>query len=718
MVEKPQNDTHEKHEFDYTCINCGALLPQSARTCLVCGSMRNKVAFGGAFANTQTVPLPEKEEYKPVQSSARERRTLDRWRKFGTAFTSIVLVAILSVAGVLVYDVYFDTSNYSANQSVVYQQSDGLVMLSYPGLEQPVEVSGIPKAVQGLGSAALYPSPNGRWLMHKSSDGALRVMDFASLRRRENSDLQATLLSDNIKSEPMFTKSGRYAVYINKKKELEVTNFQEKWLLDTGVAEIIAVSDDYALYTRIEESGLSRDLYLGGLRKSSGEYLLITRNVGEVLDWTDSLEKIVYTGITRHAGNDVYKLQTYLAETSSTVVMAENVSRVLDASAANDTAFYLTANSPRWRFDTFVDDEFASGDLLIIEPDLADYPLLQSFIDIYGDQEDVSAYELSEEIVEQDRRYRDSLRQWNEKVERDKTREQYRHQLLNTAEKVVLYDLYAYKSGISTAVDTGVWINDGRQSGDGEIDAEYGYILYEKIDHDSLDKVKISSLTGESDKLNSFRKYYLDNTSVELSVGTLSGATRRMYAYTKNRQAGDWMASPKWDGIYFTIEDSGGGSGGADTTELYFSPIQNGTVQDAIIVETGVQQMVSPFKEGIIYKSGQADSALVQYVRSGAVQTIGNARVVLGSVNSIGSVTYLDQYDAVSKSGSLYLYNKQSRLISSDVVDYTYYSDDLIYYQKNNESTTSGRSVYRWQNGRETLLDYDALHILPVYHAT
>lgn len=473
-----------QHSFGGICGECGALLPDHCKACLVCGTPCGEKPFRGEF------PVVPEEPAAPTPPPQRQhgRKAPEVWRRWGTGLASLLVVAIVSVAGFGVYRQYFDTSSYRAGEAVVYESAGNRLMLSYPGAAHAIEITGIERPAGGYGSGGMQAAPGGRRLAYTAADGGLYLVDLAAQRQLDSEQqLQAEQLVDAMSGEPEFSKNGRQLVYLTGKQELMVTNFTESWLVDTGVAEVLAVGSANILYTSLDEHGKGQTgLYLAHLSKDNSECLLISRGVDQVLDWTPDFEKIIYTSIREGAdGNPSTSMQMYVLDTSTTTIMASEIGGVVDASAEKGTAVYLVPHRQLWDYEDFIEDDLAEQDLLATEPVLADYPLVAQAVALYGEQGDFSDSEENEALVEEDRRYRAAQQAWAEKLERDALRKQYYTQFLNSTEHILLYDLYVYRAGKQQKLDSDVWAPSSISSEQGQVSAAQGYVFYETIDPQS-----------------------------------------------------------------------------------------------------------------------------------------------------------------------------------------------------------------------------------------
>lgn len=686
----------KRHTFGSVCGKCGALLPEGCGHCLVCSTERDAVPFDGEFPAPLELPADGPAPYPQTRPA---RNTTETLRRLGGMLSLLICVMVVALTGYGVWRQYFDTSSYRAGESVVYETAKGKLMLSHPGLETPFEVTGITLEGKAFTDGALAASPNGRRLAYGAATGKLYVLDLAQAVSSAEGGFPATLLAEDVAGRVVFTQDGSHIVYRTADGGLFATDYTETWKLDDGVTGLIAVENNRALYTRREEkSGRARsDLYVDGILQGSGEWTLIDRDIVEVLDWTPGFDRILYTANrTDSEGREGVSLLSFELRLGSLSTLAEGVDIVADASAASNAALYLTRRQQIWSYSQFVDDDLAEADAAVTKPILEDYPELAEAYSIYGEGADLTDLEETEELIEQNIAYNEALRLWEEKTLRDEVRRRLHNRFASQSAPFALYDLYLCRNGEAVLLDTGVWVETALSREADTANLDKGYALYERIDKDSLRKLKMSAI-WEVPSLSevNLNQYFLENAGRELVCSTLEGPSVLLYAGEGGLIQKLWRASPEVDGVYFTV----GPAGGQD--ELYFAPLR-GSTGSAVKVAAGVETLYGPFRTGMLYGTGDGALHLAQ---GDSTRRLGGGAPRFGSLENGGAtLLFYGAYSIQTASGELYLFGREEIPLAGDVASYDYRSDQLVYLGRVNAEHDS-LDLYVWRAGKLALLE-------------
>lgn len=704
----------EKHEFDGICGACGALVPAGSGACLVCGAGREDTAYQGVF------PVPAGEEqrahYPVFESDAKAHRSPELWRRWGGGLSAALALVLVVIAGFGIYRQYFDTSSYRAAEAVLFESSGGRVMISYPELAQPREITGLTASPASSGEAACV-SPNGRWVAYTSGGGELSLIDLAQRNVLDSSTFEAVRLADDAKGTAVFTGENDHLVYLTRSSELvggDLTG--ERWSLDTGVERVIAVEGKKVLYARHGDRGGQLDLYITSVEKDAGEWLLIGRNVTEVLDWTGEFDKLLYTALRQdeQSRRETTALQLYEstsgAGSNTTTTIATGVGKVLDASAAQGTVVWFVPQEQEWTLATFVDDDLAARDRRTKEPDLADYPLVQTATRIYGASADFTDLASNEELLLQNERYQKALKDWEDKQKRDLLREELEAHFLRSEIRQEVGLIYVYHAGAVTLLDTDIWGEDILSRENGKISSDKGFAAYRKLDLSTLQRMKMSE-HWQSLQVNDldFMQYFLDNTYQELFYATLSGTHSRLYARGSNSMFQEWSVTQEGDGVYFTVSPLSVSGGKA----LYYAPVKNGVPGTATLVQRGVFSLESPAKDGVLFLGGQDGGQffLAHGVEVGLVGDVGAE--TLKAINADESLLLLCKDLSPAKTGSLYLLGRGQRKVADGVLQFERRKSGAIYILTQ-ESAAGTQDLHLWNEGQKTLVERDVKRILPM----
>lgn len=690
----------KRHTFDSGCPHCGALFPAGCDTCLICGGAKDDTPYEGIFPvpsdgeERPHLTPPDRTEVKALRSAP------DRWRRWFGGVSLVIVLLLVTLGSLSVYRQYFDTGSFQGAAAVMYQNSEGVLMLSHPGLEQPLAVTGAidPDADFSLGYVT--SSPNGRWVACADGAGSLYRIDLA----QEGAD--AVLVAEDHAGSAVFSQNNEYLLYINQAGELYASNISGRWRLDTGVAEILAADSQKVLYTRRGDREGQVDLYLNDMRQDGGDLWVVDRNIAEVLDWTSGFERILYT--TWQTGDDgerTVNLHQYTlgdVGDSLAVTLVAGVGKVLDASAECGVAIYLAPQHQRWSYEHFVDDDMAARDASLREPNLEDYPLVAAAVARYGGGADFTDISDNEELVEENNRYQEAEQQWADKRSRDELRARLRESFAGLTEPVELGDLYVYRNGGANLLDSGVWENDDLTPGNGRVSAAQGYIAYEKIHPETLRKVKMSTLWEDDVAvMGDPVEYFLSGTRRELLFSRLEGEPERLFLRTEDNRFKQWRVAPNADGVYFTA-----GREGTDANTLYYTALSGASPADPVQVERDVRQLQVTLRDGVLFWVGPKGDTRLYIAQGASARELADTDMELAVVNSGSTLLYIERRDGANGTGDLYMLTGEQRLVAGAVSGYLYRSDELVYLLRPGQ----GRDVwdlYAWQDGRESLVGRD-----------
>lgn len=698
------------HSFDSVCGECGALIPAGGEACLVCGAHRDQTEYQGVF------PVPaERAASAPYAPGGDPRapvhRAPEQWRRLGRFLSVALVLALVCIAGFSVYRQYFDTSSYRAHEAILFENSAGRYMISFPDVEYAREITGIDRPqAGGFAKDGLQASPNGRWIAYTDSSGTLYLMDLAQNNGMENTSIEAVRLAGSVQGPAVFSDDNDYLVYLNMQKELYACDMGgNRWTLDTDVVKMVAVDGRRVLYTRRGDRDRV-DLYIDSIPKDSGEWLLIGRGVTEVLDWTPGFERLLYTGLRQNeeTGLESNSLQMFEIVGNTTTTLAMGIGDVLDASAEKGSVIFAVSEQMQWSYDYFINDDLAEQDRDTVEPDIADYPLVERATRLYGQNADFTDLSNDEELIIQNREYQDALREWEEKQVRDELREQLR-EALDGQDAPHLYNLYAYRNGELAMLDSGVWPEDSLTPEEGHVSAANGFIAYRKIYPDSIRRLQLSD-GGQNGEIKSYVEYFLQNVDQELIYSSLSGTQSRLYTRSESFGIRQWRVSSSGAGVYFTIGPHM--RGGEDGASLYYAQVHNETAAAAILVKQNVSGIEWALQNGVIFTSSGGNGPQLMLAQEENVTLLSDSGAVTFPPVSDGTtLLYLDAFDDVENTGSLYLYNKAPRFIADKVHWFEYHSDSLIYYLKPGEGDDM-QDVYCWVDGQQILVEQDVTGVI------
>lgn len=693
----------KRHVFDSGCAKCGALLPAGSEICLICGTARDEMPYAGAFP----VPPVGEEPPRPVAPDQNEiraaRATPDRWRRWVGAVSGVMVLLLVALGGLSIYQQYFDTGSFRADEAAVYSQG-GVLMLTHPGLEQPLAVTGAAANVGADFSQGMaVPGPSGRWMACADNAGGLYRIDLAQ------SGADSVLVAPDYSHSAVFSEDSEFLLYVNELGELYASNLSDRWRLDTGVAEILDVSNHRVLYTRRGDREGQADLYLNDLRQNGGEMLVIDRDIAEVLDWTGGFERILYT--TWQPGEDgpqtasLHRFELGEAGKSTTTTLVTEVGKVLDASAERGVAVYLTPRQQRWGYEQFIDDDMAAADAALREPDLADYPLVGQVFALYGESADFSDLTENEELVEQLNTWRELEQGWEDKQTRDALRAQLREVFAGLEDPVELGDLYVYAGGSLSMLDSGVWDTGELTPQMGRVSAVDGYIAYEKLHADTLRKISMSELwqdTGEA--VPNPVSYFLEGTRRELLFARLDGAPVQIYVRSESGIFKQWWVAAGGTGVYFV---AGREQVDASGDTLFYTSLTGTDSADPKQVERDVSALESGFRDGVLFWTASGEDARLNLAQGATANQLSSGDTSPVTLENGGNtLLFIERRDSVGGTGDVYMLAGELTLVAGAVADYRYRTDDLVYLLRPGTDSTVW-DLYVWQGGREGLLGRD-----------
>lgn len=670
------------HTFDSACAKCGALLPSGKNTCLVCHTARSAVSGGNVFPMAESnavYPSPQRD------NRVSAHRTLAQWRRWGLSLMGGFLALLVVIGSTQVYNRYFDTSVFRARDAVIYEE-DGQLMLTYPDAVQPVRVNGVKDRV--LLEDGVQASPSGRWLALTGESGTLYQLDFTDLLGDNADVMEAQQIAEKVQESAIYSTTTDYLVYLNQEGGLYASYLGEIWQLDTGVVEVVAVEERRVLYMRRGDKPGQLDLYLDFLPKDGGQWHVVDRDISEVLDWSEGFEQLLYTGKrVQENGETETCLQMFDLSKSTTSTLAVGVDKVLDASAEQGSAVFLSATEHVWRYTDFLDDDIAFSDTRMREPLLENYPQVHQMVNIYGDDEESMLEDMAndEALLEEYMAYRDDLENWQDKQERDALRQQYRTQLSMVADELVLYELYTYQNGALTLLDVDVLDTRNLSAEAGTVNAERNYATYQRVDPESVAAEKLSAVwEAGTDKVDIVQSF-LDNAALELCYTPLNGTPIHVFLQTEEDACRQWRVSPNADGIYFLTQ-----ADEAETT-LYYAPLRSGELQTATAIQRGTGQLLDGFRDGILLEAqGGA------YLAQGETVSTLSAALPLPPVQEGASLLMYYGPRGEQDAAPLYMLTREERQIATEAVGCWRVKENSLYFARAAE--TAGKvDLYFWQ---------------------
>lgn len=691
----------QKHSFENACAHCGAWIPTGKDHCIVCKKPHGNTPYQGKFP-------PETPEYTAVypqeDAAVRTIRQVPYiWERCGMWIMGGILIVFLLISGFDIYRTYFDTSAYRAREAMIYLQVNGQPMLTHPDFKQPKKIVGIKKTGLKKTDMVLTPSENGRWLACQTADGALYVLDFAQRQVVDLPEIHASLLTQDLVDSVEITGNSEFLVFLTDQGELYASNMDHCWQLDTRVEQIVALDNRQVLYTRRGDKIGQLDLYLDYLPKDGGELQVIDRNIGEVLDWSVNIEHLIYTAYaTTEAGQQVLSLRQFdqgkAANKSVSTTLVQDVGYVLDSSLETRSTVFWVPHDFVWSAGNLVQDDYALRDRAIAHPNLMDYPLLKQVAERWGTEQFMERIQNDEQMLGQYNRYRAAMEQWELKESRDALRKTIQTAFSMVSGKQVLGDLYICQEGEISLLAQGVLNPQEEIFGEVVVDLANRRLLYQKVDPDILQPVKLSQIWKRQSDTFDALWYYLNNANCELVYHPLGKQSSRLYVRQDNSVPKQWCFGGR-SSVYFTVEARSWIKGEALSASLYHAPIQNYVIEEAALVERDVRSILFSFGEGIVFS--RTDGGMY-YMQSDQPKLLNAQSSALSKpMDDQDVLLYYDHLPTPKQpAANLYMLKKDETGISEQVIEYIYYHQDLIYLVK--ASNQKGLyDLYLWEEGTE-----------------
>ncbi|MCL2035189.1 MAG: zinc ribbon domain-containing protein [Oscillospiraceae bacterium] len=672
--------TPEKPRF---CGGCGAILPYGCPSCLVCGLKSGE-------------PPPPAPEFIPEALSGYGKNGAVAQKSHNDIAVFCVIICVISLGSTILLwalnalPIFSTGSRYVLTDAVIYQTTGEKLKMMSPLLDVPLEiVDGFHSVQRDLDRPLVKSSPNNRYIAYVNgyagnrpdAHGSLYLLDFAGVSPTELSSPVETPVSTGVTDSFFFMDNGGTLVFLTSDGELCATDYSEIVVLDTEVASVIENSDSKILYAKSLESRAKEAFSLYLMDTNDRVITFIDTDVSEVADYTQALNRMIYIQEISDGNRTV---MTYNLDTGDNGVLAAGIDRLISCDAATFSAVYQTASRNSLSYDSLILDDHLLPDKALSAPDLDDFPLLIEYYDIYGiDPKEVEALEQDEDLAEQKAALDAVIEAYDAKLRRDRLRDGIGAEILAfTLENPVLYDLHVSSGGVSTRLAE----NSYTPFDDAVFDPSTGTAVFRAAGFQDSRKIPITSYERIVSGI-SLREYLTHNISDMLFVYHYNGGVLPLHIGDGAYYSGGFALTAKADGIYFAM---GNGSPIADFYDnmciLYYAPLSGASPVNIMMVDervAGVGEMLDG--DRLIYYKDREQEICDLYIMNGSTSERIGSGVSLSPdffmiLNGNKTLLYCERFDAVRKTGDLFMLTRQTRQIAGGVTRIHYKNDGLIYF--------------------------------------
>lgn len=669
-----------------TCEKCGAVLPEGCDSCLICG------------VDDVTPPFPDEPELLEEKPDGQKAAVSRYSKRLTTVCVSICVLLALSAALLwgLQYLSYLSSSTASqARGAIIYLTEDGRLKYKTSSMELPEDIVGDYKADTKIsGQNLAKASPNGRYIAYLNryftvggvASGELFVRDFGQKTAPDSSEIADMTIAENVTSEFFFAGNSGSLVFQTADGGLYVTDFTDSRLLDDGVSEVIDHTDTQILYAKESDNGLN--VYLIPDIAGSGLKIHVDDGIITLSDYTSAFDRFIYLRENPGGSRDAVSYDVKLDKRQP---LAVGVDDIIAADARISAVLYQTSAENPVHYDNIIDDSLAKSDEKIKEPDLADYPLLEEFIDKYGIDADYEGSLEYEEIVEEKSRFQSASEEYNDKNKREKLRDEIRDTIdIFAAEHPLLYDLHLIRDGVTTKLAGGSYL----PFNDAELDAGNGFTVWRVTSLNNFQKTPLAQYQAAFAS-STLLDYLNDCVSDRLYLQQFGYSAAPLYLGDGQFYSAGWQLTEKGDGIYFAMGDGGSLGHSDNACKLYYAPVLSGVTGNIVQVDENVAG-IGPMLSGnrLLYYKDRFEYSCDLYLMSGvSAERIGDDVSLQDEYfkveNNGKTLLYCEHFNSSSEDGNMFMLSAQSRQLATEVHRVFYRDDMLVYFlrsYKNNKA--------------------------------
>lgn len=574
-------------------------------------------------------------------------------------------------------------------QELIYLK-DNSIMTAAPNKYEPTEIcdrllEGADEEYYFLGLNSSYFVPvqyteDRKYMFYMKNigdDGYSVYYRKMGARKSEDGKLDSDILQHYVISEDKI-------VYIKDSQEgkLYVGGIDRKEKVASGVREFVVSSDNKYIFWQ-EEDGDEYKLYVQDTDLKSDRIKIDTAT--RVINMSKDLTNIVYMKDDRlwicHNFKDVEKIDSNVSE-----VYTFNIDEVLEVYY---TRYSDEADGSYTLYDLF-DDDYATEDAIMREPNIADYQTITYKDSFWG----------RKETIKTDNAYYDACDAYDAKESRDNLRKQLKLEPVSLKHVSLYY--YEDKNKERTELSS--------------FDGEFGGIApggsalcyYYEYDMERINKPKLSEYTNDYNAAYSMKESILAGGR-RLCCGVGSEIIELTGIDTVTRDGILMYKNQKTDELYIQVSirqyDKEQGYT-EDAKELYTCNYRSGDTACRLLAED-MYQIEGLSEKGIYYSCGADENSATLYLNGEKIDTdVQPHSVVISETETL----YLKDVDADRREGTLYsVSNGKSTEIAYDVAagSYGMVEEDKIAYLVDYNFNRNRGDLKIFSGGKSIVVDTD-----------
>jgi hypothetical protein len=674
-------------------------------------------------------PKPPEEPKAANRRAAREQPK--RLVSFGL---TLCLLLCLGTGGVWLSDflpTLAPANSAPARGAIFYVTAGGALKFKSASIETPrVLVENYNAGVPPLGVRYAIAGANGRYAAYinnvNENIGELSLRDFSATRPGDAEPAPDILISRSVRADSFFfANAGSRIVFLDAQSRLCSTDYEQVFVLDLDISEMLAHSDEQILYTKYNGDTLNLYVMNTDAGEGTANPRLVANRFERLADCTESLERLIYVRENADGSRDLAAADT---RRNTTQTLAIGIDEVLAADAETNSALYRTKAANTFGYGNFIEDAFAESDEQMPEPSYDNYPGLEDFYENMdldtddeepepdtdtetdGEDEGEDSELVEDELAEEIQMYAADVLNYEDKLDRDMYRAEVRDALDAFLEMYPsLYTLHLYRAGSAVKLAS----NSLTPFADAGMDAENAVCAWASTELTGFEKVDMARYE-EMFAVGTPTEYLLDAVSDNLYLQSRSNPPERVYLGEGAFSSGGWALTQRGDGVFFAM-NAGSPALGADRPfNLYYKLVSGTTIMQVDENVSALGEMLDGNR--LLYYKELENGVCDLYLMTDLIaERIGDRASLspeyLKVENDSRTLLYAERFEREASSGNLYMLTRQNRQLATDVSRVFYRSDSLVYFLRAPSAGGAASELYAFQSSGLAPVEADVLWV-------
>lgn len=525
----------------------------------------------------------------------------------------------------------------------------------------------------------------------------------AIVKAGEEGAEKATRIASNLSVDQgeafKLSESGNYVLYLKNYEydsggSLYLYDMKNELLIDKDVDSFYVLSEDESaiLYKKFTDNG-TYDLYLKPV-SSKGDKVKIDSDISSIVNYSADLKTVYYTKTFDDEMDNPNPYTLYVKQEGKDKQKLIADYAGLESSTADGQFFFTRTTEENTPLINFVNDNMATEDLQIKEPQYSDFEYQETYTDYWGD-----TYVTTE--VDYDKYY-DASNLYTAKLERDSLRSDLQNEeLKTTSRQLYLYSDNAEKE-IADPLQYVIYADAASKS-----------VIFKKVVEGQIDKINLSELNGTSD----VRSLYENSIGEDADSYMMLNGLPEQVMPEEAMKTNEFTFSEGGKKLYYLeVNDSEGGE--YTSGALVVWDVIDGKLSNRTLVDDNVDHYMITGDKVWYYKDVKDDQGeLITY--SGGQKTKIAYDVQMGNVTLYpedGITLYMTDYNEKRLAGSLYMRRGEETVkISDDVNFYNYNKGNSLFYVSDYRSTKGEGDLWEYRGkDKKSLVDSGVQSMLPL----